>query len=270
MASDAAAGDLAVRLSDDHDLVRVQPFLAGVPCSIHGLALQDATVALRPCETLMLLDPAAHTFQYARTATYWDPSLEHRIAIHETVRKVGDALRTMVDYRGVFTLDGVMTANGFRPTEVNPRFGAALPARLPTADGRMLPLFFTHLAAVVGELDDFDTDKLEALLIDRLDANRAGSGFIRSDRGPTGGEEVTVQLTGDWTQDRWSAVRLAGANDEPFATATWGTDPQGGLIFCSFTDGMRIGPPAALTLVEVRRFLNEHWDLGLAEFVTAC
>ncbi|HWB72073.1 MAG TPA: hypothetical protein VG452_07635 [Egibacteraceae bacterium] len=46
---------------------------------------------------------------------------------------------------GVFTVDGVMTAEGFRPTELNPRFGAAI-ALMARATG--LPLYLLHLASV--------------------------------------------------------------------------------------------------------------------------
>ena len=39
---------------------------------------------------------------------------------------LGEQLRAEVGFRGAFTLDGVATADGFRPTELNPRFGAGL------------------------------------------------------------------------------------------------------------------------------------------------
>ena len=44
-------------------------------------------------------------------------------------RRPGESARSCgrtVDFRGAFTVDGVATADGFRPTEVNPRFGAGL------------------------------------------------------------------------------------------------------------------------------------------------
>ena len=46
--------------------------------------------------------------------------------MREAARRVGAVLRDEVAYRGAFTLDGVATVDGFRPTELNPRFGAGL------------------------------------------------------------------------------------------------------------------------------------------------
>ena len=41
-------------------------------------------------------------------------------------RRAGERLRAEVDYRGAFTVDGVLTGDGFLPTELNPRNGAGL------------------------------------------------------------------------------------------------------------------------------------------------
>ena len=49
-----------------------------------------------------------------------------REEMREAARRVGEQLRAEVEFRGAFTLDGVATADGFRPTELNPRFGAGL------------------------------------------------------------------------------------------------------------------------------------------------
>ncbi len=46
--------------------------------------------------------------------------------MRDAARRVGEQLRAEVDFRGAFTLDGVATVDGFRPTELNPRFGAGL------------------------------------------------------------------------------------------------------------------------------------------------
>jgi len=260
----AAAEELAATISNDHRHVRVQPFLEGVPCSIHGMVLGDATLAFRPCEMLMLLDPVAHEFVYSRAATFWDPADADRESMRSTARAIGDQLRATVDYRGVFTVDGVLTRDGFLPTEVNPRFGAALPPLLPTADGQELSVFFTHLAATAGQLDDFDPALLEALLVDRLDQHREGSAFILTPDGPTG-DEKEATIAGTWDGDRFVDLALATGDDAPFISATWGASPGGGLIFGTWTSEMPIGPPVAPTLVEVRRFLSRHWGLGLGE-----
>ena len=54
---------------------------------------------------------------------------------------------TTVDFRGAFTLDGVATADGFRPTELNPRFGAGLSVITRGLDGVPLPLVLDLVVA---------------------------------------------------------------------------------------------------------------------------
>lgn len=39
------------------DRVRVMPFLEGIPCSIHGVVVRGITIALRPCEMIVLRRP---------------------------------------------------------------------------------------------------------------------------------------------------------------------------------------------------------------------
>ena len=106
------------------DRVRVMPFLEGVPCSIHGFVLPDGTAALRPVEIVMLRDPAARTFAYSGLGTTWDPPAADREAMRDAARRVGAHLQREHGYRGAFGIDGVLTADGFRPTELNTRMSA--------------------------------------------------------------------------------------------------------------------------------------------------
>ena len=55
------------------DLVRVMPFLEGVPCSIHGMVLPDGTAAFRPVEIAMVRDPVRRRLLLSGLATTWDP-----------------------------------------------------------------------------------------------------------------------------------------------------------------------------------------------------
>lgn len=91
------------------DHVRVMPFLEGVPCSIHGIVFPDYVVALRPVEMIVLRKPNSSEFFYAGTATFWDPASSDREVMRAMAKKVGSALRDMVNYRGIFTIDGVLT-----------------------------------------------------------------------------------------------------------------------------------------------------------------
>jgi hypothetical protein len=122
--------------------VRVLPFLDGVPCSIHGFVLPDGTAVLRPVEIAVLRDRAARTFSYAGLGTGWDPPPADREDMREIARRVGEHLRAEHGYRGAFGVDGVLTADGFRPTELNPRMSAGA-TLLAQAD----PDFFLLLQA---------------------------------------------------------------------------------------------------------------------------
>jgi len=265
VATQERGAELAPTLADRHRQVRVQPFLEGVPCSIHGMVLTNDTLVFRPCEMLMLLDQANHKFVYCRAATFWDPTTEDREAMRTMARSIGDAMRSLVDFRGVFTVDGVLTADGFRPTEVNPRFGAALPQRVPTADGDELPMYFTHLAAVEGFLDDFDAERLEALVLARLDGNRSGGSFMFTSDPPPNGE-VKLTVLGDVTPAGVANLRIADS-DEPHGTAVvdavWDANTTGGLIIATFTKDMPVGPAVAPMIADMRDLLNDHLDLGL-------
>ncbi|MGY2704028.1 hypothetical protein [Nocardioides sp. HB32] len=104
--------------------VRVMRFLDGVPCSIHGFVLPDGTAVLRPVEIAVLRDRAARTFEYAGVGSGWDPPPADREHLRDVARRVGEHLRAEHGFRGAFGVDGVLTADGFRPTELNPRMSA--------------------------------------------------------------------------------------------------------------------------------------------------
>ena len=106
------------------DRVRVMPFLDGVPCSIHGLVLPDGTAAFRPVEIAILRDEDARSFTYGGLSTFWDPPEADREEMRAAARRVGDHLCATYGYRGAFGIDGVLTADGFRPTELNARGSA--------------------------------------------------------------------------------------------------------------------------------------------------
>src|SRR5205807_2669632 len=90
-------------------------------------------------------------------------------------RTVGAGLRERVGYRGAFTIDGVMSADGFRPTELNPRIGAGINAMARAiAD---IPLTLLAMAAAGGHDLDYRPRELEAGLVERADAARGGGAW---------------------------------------------------------------------------------------------
>ena len=161
-------------LSRHHSAVRVMPFLDGQPCSIHGVVFPDGVSVFRPVEMVTLVDREAGRFQYAGLGTFWDPPDTDREFMRSLARRVGDALRDDVGYSGPFAIDGVLCAEGFRPTELNSRFGAGLGPlayAVPT-----LPLSSLCLAATEGEVLDYRPEWLEAIVVEQADRHRSGRG----------------------------------------------------------------------------------------------
>jgi hypothetical protein len=149
--------------------VRVSPFLEGVPCSIHGIVYDDHVAAFRPVELVVLR--RAEQFFYAGCSSFWDPPAAAREQMRAVARTAGEQLRAEVAYRGAFTVDGVLTADGFLPTELNPRNGAGFATMARTLD---LPVQLLLDALVGGVQLDWRPAQLEALLLAHFDAQRAG------------------------------------------------------------------------------------------------
>jgi hypothetical protein len=113
-------------LASNCDRARVMPFLEGIPCSIHGVLTVDGVAALRPCEMIVLRDRSPGHLRFVGMGTGWDPAPDDREEMRDVARRVGGVLRHRYGFRGTFTVDGVMTVDGFRPTELNARIGGAL------------------------------------------------------------------------------------------------------------------------------------------------
>jgi hypothetical protein len=164
------------------DRVRVMPFLEGIPCSIHGIVAPDGVAALRPVEMVVLRQPDTGRFTYAGVSTWWDPPAGDRDYLRSLARRTGELLAERVAYRGGFGIDGVLTADGFLPTELNPRFAGGL-ARI----GRALldlPIDLLQINLVDGRDIGISASALEKLLVSAADDNRGGdamgvSGAVR-------------------------------------------------------------------------------------------
>jgi hypothetical protein len=150
--------------------VRVMPFMEGVPCSIHGIVFDDFVAAMRPVE-MVVLRGAEGRFVYAGCASYYDPPASDREAMRLMAKQVGAQLRAEVNYRGAFTIDGVMTAHGFRPTELNPRNGAGLVTMLRSFTEPALLL----IDCIAGRVAiDWQPEAFERELLTAVDELRGG------------------------------------------------------------------------------------------------
>ncbi len=243
-------------LRDRCDRARVMPFLEGIPCSIHGWVFPDEVIGFRPCEMLVFRVPGSSKLSYAGAGTAWEPSEEVGRAMRDAVLRVGQHLRERVGYRGSFTMDGVATERGFLPTELNPRFGAAI--------GRMagsmpdLPLYLLHVATMAGWELDYRPKIFEALV--RQQAGRHP--VVRAMQVLEGrfDEEARVQKLcrsgGGW--------RLAEEDEASDVLLSLGPSPSGTILFASIEESsIRRGPSSASELCELFAFADELWGLGI-------
>ncbi len=165
-----SAAEAVVDLTGRARSVRVMPFLDGIPCSIHGVVTPDGVAALRPVELLILRRRDKRGFVYAGVATTWDPPQEIRQEMRAAARSVAGVLSQRLDYRGSFSIDGVCTSAGFRPTELNPRFSVGYGVQANTVEG-LHGSFFAR-ALVEGDLPISATD-LERAILESADQHRA-------------------------------------------------------------------------------------------------
>ena len=226
------------------DRVRVMPFLEGVPCSIHAMVLPDGTAVLRPVELAILRRPD-HSFVYGGLGTTWDPPEDDREQMRDLARRTGEHLRRLVGYRGAFGIDGVLTADGFRPTELNTRLSAGLGAQARVADASLFNLL--QIALLAGVDPGVDAASLERWAVDLLDASR----FVKPLAiAPTRlvDEPVDVPV-------QWADHRLTRAERETGWLVSAGPLPAGTyvrLVTPDDADGVR----AADLNVALMRFLD--------------
>jgi hypothetical protein len=232
------------------DRVRVMPFLDGVPCSIHGFVLPDGTAALRPVEIVVLRRSGSREFVYGGLSSYWDPPDADRAEMRDVARRVGDWLRAEHDYRGAFGIDGVLTADGFRPTELNTRLAAGAEL-LSAPDRELFALLQKHLVA--GLETGVTAADIEAL-VPLMDAERAG-------RPVAIGQGVSLGASDefDLNWDGRSVTRARGTTGNTLVLADTPSGFFSKIEPCgSLAPGDRLAPLNAALLA----FLDREYDAG--------
>jgi len=246
----------AISFFGEHcDRVRVMPFLEGIPCSIHGIVFPEKTIAFRPCELITLRTRSSHFF-YAGFSSYWDPPDRDRQEMRDFAKRVGGALRTEVDYRGTFTVDGVLTIDGFRPTELNARAGAAL--SLLTGPSPHVPFGSIQRALIEGQDYDYRPDELETALITAADETRRASihAIVARRQDKTEQLGVTGQV---------GPLRLAAKDEQTTASLTFGPSAVGGFLRADPTGLLQAGESAAPLACELIALGDSHWQLDIGE-----
>lgn len=232
------------------DRVRVMPFLEGVPCSIHGIVLPDGTAVLRPMELAILRGPGRR-FVFGGQGTTWDPPSSDREEMRDLVRRTGELLRRRVGYRGGFGIDGVLTEEGFRPTELNPRFSGGLATMGQLVEGGLLQLLQLNLAS--GRDPGVGADDLEQWALAVLDERRCA---VAKAFAPRRLVEGPVRIPVAWdgrALSRDGAAELAVLAG-PMGAGVFAKVEADGVL----RPGDRIGPLNAALV----RFLDSELDVG--------
>lgn len=238
--------------------VRVMPFLDGLPCSIHGYVTESGAATFRPVEMLIARQTHGSSFRYLGMATTWDPEPHDREAMREVARQMGTYLDGFVRYRGPFSIDGVMTDDGFRPTELNPRMSAGFGIQAATAPELHAGLLTRAL--IEGDID-VDHEELEDTILPIADRDRSlriGVPFAET----RGQDSLPIQITTD-------AVRHSEGG-QAHGTLDIGPAPAGSYALLKpEQEHVPIGPSAATLAVSVARLAAETWDLAIEDIEPA-
>ena len=237
--------------------VRVMPFLDGIPCSIHGFVTRSGVASFRPVEMLTLRRPD-RAFLYGGVASYWDPTAADRAHMREVARRVAAELGDRIGYLGPFSVDGVMTVEGFRPTELNPRMSAGMGQLASTVDGLQLGSIVRCLRE--GDLE-VDPQWLERVVLESADENRVGGAYTVAQGRPFPQdrlEEFPVSI-------RYEGGRVSRAEEsEANGSIVGGNNPAGAYVRLN-PDPERIdhGPSLGPMAVALMEFADAEWDLGI-------
>jgi hypothetical protein len=106
---------------------RLMPLLEGVPTRLHGLVLERRVTPFLPMEIVTLPRPGHGTFLCAGAV----PTHNDTTTLIAHTEHIGAGLRERLGYRGGFSVDGVLTTNGFLPTDFNARLTSAMEAAPP-------------------------------------------------------------------------------------------------------------------------------------------
>lgn len=247
----------AVRWFSQHARqVRVMPFLDGLPCSIHGWVTRSGVALFLPVEILVLHRTDRSGFVYAGVSSVWKADDMVTAEMRSVAKRVGEYLSESDGYLGPFGIDGVLTADGFLPTELNPRMSVGAGSQLSSVD---LPLGLLMRCEIEG-LVDIDHIWLEETALSQREPRIHMGRMI---------EEV---VRGSAFVHRGDDGRLVATQEEEgsIGEITIGPSTTGSYLKATFDIeqigvGGLVGPLAAETLALASR----EWDLGLPDMAAA-
>jgi hypothetical protein len=243
VATGANGAELARFFAQRCERVRVAPFVAGVPASIHGLVFPGGTVVFRPLEVLSLRC-ADGTFFNAGTASVWRPDAAVESRMRDAARAVGELLRERHGYRGAFGVDGIAAGDTFAITEINPRLSAGfstLGALLPELPFRIVDVALREQVALP------DPARVEAAALAALEQSDGVVGAY------------SLSAGGRFTEEAEYPVR-------PGITVHTGPSARTGFVAVSLEPGSyEQGAPVAPLIAEILTLADERFGTHIGE-----
>ena len=240
------------------DLVRVMPFLDGIPSSIHGFVTANGVAVFLPIEMTILRTVHEPGFYYAQGSNYWTPPDDVTTTMRDAARSVGQLLHQRIGYLGGFGIDGVCTKDGWLPTEINPRMSLGHFLQGQAAD---IPLATIERALLEGDIEVAATDLEDAVVNAAATSRQGGMMFPLEESHEADSLQFSLDVEG--------AVAVRD-DEESDGTMRIGPSAFGGIIMVRFEPSrMPVGPsvaPIALDLIDLAR---ETWGVTIPEVTHA-
>jgi hypothetical protein len=173
------------------------------------------------------------------------------------VRRVGAHLQAAHGYRGAFGIDGVLTADGFRPTELNTRMSAGA-TTVSEVDRRFFTLLQANLVAGVDTgLTAADVEGLVPL----MDRTRTGRAVAVGEGTKVGGDHSYPVA--------WDGTGFTRSAEETGNTLAIADTPTG--FFAKVDPCVALAPGERLARVNVAllEFVDREYDAGFGALEAA-
>ena len=230
--------------------VRVMPFLEGIPSSIHGFNTGNGSAVFLPVELMIFRHAEGPEFVYGQAANFWEAPAEIRDQMRDAGRRMGAVLAQRVGYLGAFGIDGVATAEGFLPTELNPRMSVGHGLQARAAD---VPLGSIERLLIAGDLD-IDATELEETIVSAAETSRGGGMLL-----PIAGEYEAAETGVTFTEAGAFAVDIEETSD---ATMKIGPGGFGSIIIVRLDpERNEVGPPLAPKVLQTVALAEQLWGL---------
>lgn len=175
-------------------------------------------------------------------------------------RRVGEHLSRTVGYLGAFGIDGIATAEGFRPTELNPRMSGGFMGLTGSMD---FPIGLAARSMIEGDLE-INVTEMEETVMEAASENRfLALGLpVPDSLGPA---KIGVRF------DDMGTAAAVDAEDE-FAQGTMSAGPSvpGGYVFMSLDqDSLGVGPSMGPLALEGVRLAAREFHIDLPDVESA-